>query len=435
MIIYVSGLLLILKIDRKEAINMTKVDIISGFLGAGKTTFIKKLLSDVWAGEKLVLIENEFGEIGIDGGFLKDAGIEITEMNSGCICCTLVGDFSKALVKVLDEYHPDRVIIEPSGVGKLSDVARAIEAVEKDADIEIDGRITVVDGKKAKMYMKNFGEFFKDQVEHASTIVVSRTQMMTDEKVEECVHTLREENAEATIISTPWDELGKEAISHALTKGAEIESLFEDHEDHDHDHDHCDHDHHDHHDHDHDHGHEHEHETDEHIWTSPKNAQLMLSAVYDAICKVDPSGKQTYTKNKDAYAKQLSDLDNAYRSAVDNAKNKTIVLADKFPFRYLAHEYGLEFSAAFAACSDESEPGVSTMIKLTKTIKENNIPAVYYLEFSSTKIADTLCDETGATKLMLHSCHNVSKQDIENNVSYVDLMKQNLENLKLTLNG
>lgn len=189
------------------------------------------------------------------------------------------------------------------------------------------------------------------------------------------------------------------------------------------------------HDHDHDHEHEHEHETDEHIWTSPKNAQLMLSAVYDAICKVDPSDKQTYTKNKDAYAKQLSDLDNAYRSAVDNAKNKTIVLADKFPFRYLAHEYGLEFSAAFAACSDESEPGVSTMIKLTKTIKENNIPGVYYLEFSSTKIADTLCDETGATKLMLHSCHNVSKQDIENNVSYVDLMKQNLENLKLTLNG
>ena len=251
---------------------MTKVDIISGFLGAGKTTFIKKLLSDVWAGEKLVLIENEFGEIGIDGGFLKDAGIEITEMNSGCICCTLVGDFSKALVKVLDEYHPDRVIIEPSGVGKLSDVARAIEAVEKDADIEIDGRITVVDGKKAKMYMKNFGEFFKDQVEHASTIVVSRTQMMTDEKVEECVHTLREENAEATIISTPWDELGKEAISHALTKGAEIESLFEDHEDHDHDHEHCDHDHdhhdHDHHDHDHDHdcccGHDHDHDHHHH---------------------------------------------------------------------------------------------------------------------------------------------------------------------------
>ena len=242
---------------------MTKVDIISGFLGAGKTTFIKKLLSDVWAGEKLVLIENEFGEIGIDGGFLKDAGIEITEMNSGCICCTLVGDFSKALVKVLDEYHPDRVIIEPSGVGKLSDVARAIEAVEKDADIEIDGRITVVDGKKAKIYLKNFGEFFNNQVEHASTIVISRTQMMTDEKVEECVHMLREKNAESTIISTPWEELGKDAVLHALQHGAEIEGILEEHA-----HEHDDHEHHHHHDDEcgcgHDHDHHHDHEEHEH---------------------------------------------------------------------------------------------------------------------------------------------------------------------------
>ena len=266
---------------------MTKVDIISGVLGAGKTTFIKQLVQDVFAGEKLVLIENEFGEIGIDGGFLKDAGIEITEMNSGCICCTLVGDFSKALVKVLDEYKPDRVIIEPSGVGKLSDVARAIEDVKKDADIEIEGRITIVDGKKAKMYLKNFGEFFKDQVEHASTIVVSRTQMMTDEKVEDCVKMLREENEKAAIISTPWDQLGKEAIQHALHAGAEIEGLFEDkeghghhehHHDHDHDHeehgccghhehhhDHEDHDHEEHgccghHEHHHDHDHDHDHE-------------------------------------------------------------------------------------------------------------------------------------------------------------------------------
>ena len=264
---------------------MTKVDIISGFLGAGKTTFIKQLVQDVFAGEKLVLIENEFGEIGIDGGFLKDAGIEITEMNSGCICCTLVGDFSKALVKVLDEYKPDRVIIEPSGVGKLSDVARAIEDVKKDADIEIEGRITIVDGKKAKMYLKNFGEFFKDQVEHASTIVVSRTQMMTDEKVEDCVKMLREENEKAAIISTPWDQLGKEAIQHALHAGAEIEGLFEDKEGHGHHHDHEDHDHeehgccghhehhHDHEDHDHEehgccghheHHHHHDHDHEEH---------------------------------------------------------------------------------------------------------------------------------------------------------------------------
>ncbi len=237
---------------------MTKVDVISGFLGAGKTTFIKELINKVFVGEKLVLIENEFGEIGIDGGFLKDAGIEITEMNSGCICCTLVGDFSKALQKVLEEYHPDRVIIEPSGVGKLSDIVKAIEDVKRDADIEISGRITVVDGKKAKMYLKNFGEFFQDQVAHASTIVISRTQSMTPEKIEECVHMLREENKEAAIISTPWEELGKDAIIRALEHGAQIEDLLEEHHHHDHEHDHC-HDHH--HDHEHDHccGHDHHH--------------------------------------------------------------------------------------------------------------------------------------------------------------------------------
>ena len=258
---------------------MTKVDIISGFLGAGKTTFIKELIEKVFAGEKLVLIENEFGEIGIDGGFLQDAGIEITEMNSGCICCTLVGDFSVALKKVLDEYHPDHVIIEPSGVGKLSDVAAAIENVKEDADIEIEGRITVVDGKKAKMYLDNFGEFFENQVEHALTIVISRTQNMTDEKIEACVHLLREKNDKATIISTPWDQLSGDAIRHALEHGAEIEGLFEHH--HDHEHHHHDHDeectcghHHDHdeectcghHHHDHDEectcGHHHEHHHD-----------------------------------------------------------------------------------------------------------------------------------------------------------------------------
>ena len=206
---------------------MTKVDIISGFLGAGKTTFIKLLIENVFAGEKLVLIENEFGEIGIDGGFLKDAGIEITEMNSGCICCTLVGDFSKALRKVIEEYHPDRVLIEPSGVGKLSDVSKAIEHVKKEADIEIEGRITIVDGKKAKMYLKNFGEFFKDQVAYANTIVVSRTQMMEDHSIEECVKMLREENKEASIISTSWDKLSQEAIEHALSPDTQLEGIFE----------------------------------------------------------------------------------------------------------------------------------------------------------------------------------------------------------------
>ena len=180
---------------------------------------------------------------------------------------------------------------------------------------------------------------------------------------------------------------------------------------------------------------EHSHEADEHIWTSPKNEQLMLTAVYDAICEADPENKAVYTKNKDSYNEQLSQLDKAYKEAIDNAKNKTIIIADKFPFRYLAEEYGLDCYAAFSSCSDESEPSAAAMTSLISTIKEQNIPVVYYLEFSSTKVADTLCSETGASSLMLHSCHNVSKEDLEKVISYVDLMKQNLENLKTALNG
>ena len=180
---------------------------------------------------------------------------------------------------------------------------------------------------------------------------------------------------------------------------------------------------------------EHSHETDEHIWTSPKNEQLMLTAVYDAICEADPENKAVYTKNKDSYNEQLSELDKAYKEAVGNANNKTIIIADKFPFRYLAEEYGLDFYAAFSSCSDESEPSAAAMTSLISTIKECNIPVVYYLEFSSTKVADTLCSETGASSLMLHSCHNVSKEDLDKGVTYVELMKQNLENLKTALNG
>ena len=180
---------------------------------------------------------------------------------------------------------------------------------------------------------------------------------------------------------------------------------------------------------------EHSHETDEHIWTSPKNEQLMLTAVYDAICEADPENKAVYTKNKDSYNEQLTELDKAYKEAVGNAKNKTIIMADKFPFRYLAEEYGLDFYAAFSSCSDESEPSAAAMTSLISTIKELKIPVVYYLEFSSTKVADTLCSETGASSLMLHSCHNVSKEDLDKGVTYVELMKQNLENLKTALNG
>ena len=205
---------------------MAKVTIISGFLGAGKTTFIKKLLEQVYAGQKVVLIENEFGEIGIDGGFLKDAGIQITEMNSGCICCSLVGDFGKALIKVSKEYAPDRIIIEPSGVGKLSDVVAAVERVKDEAGLELDCFLTVADATKAKMYMKNFGEFYNDQIEHAGTFVLSRTQNMDAAKLEASVALIRDKNAEAAIITTPWDELNGEQIVSALEKKSLMDELL-----------------------------------------------------------------------------------------------------------------------------------------------------------------------------------------------------------------
>ncbi|MBY0759005.1 GTP-binding protein [Sellimonas caecigallum] len=227
---------------------MTKVDIVSGFLGAGKTTFIKQLLSDVYQGEKIVLIENEFGEIGIDRGFLKDAGVEITEMNSGCICCTLVGDFSTALRKVVDEYHPDRILIEPSGVGKLSDVAKAVRDVEKHCGVCLNGQITVADGKKVKIYMKNFGEFYNNQIEHASVIVLSRTQSMTEEKLKEAVAMIREKNPDASVITTPWDKLDGEVIRKALEHRSVADQLLEEEEHH------CCH----HHEEGHDHGHHHD---------------------------------------------------------------------------------------------------------------------------------------------------------------------------------
>ena len=251
---------------------MSKVTIISGFLGAGKTTFIKKLLEQVYAGQKVVLIENEFGEIGIDGGFLKDAGIQITEMNSGCICCSLVGDFGKALVKVSNEYAPDRIIIEPSGVGKLSDVVAAVEKVKDEAGLELDCFLTVADATKAKMYMKNFGEFYNDQIEHAGTIVLSRTQNMDAAKLEASVALIREKNAEAAIITTPWDELNGEQILAALEKKSLMDELLKEALEHSKEHHHDDDDDEDEHEHHHHHhddeeecccGHHHHHDDDD----------------------------------------------------------------------------------------------------------------------------------------------------------------------------
>ncbi len=217
---------------------MTKIDVFSGFLGAGKTTLIKKLIAESYNGEKLVLIENEFGEIGIDSGFLKDAGIQITEMNSGCICCSLVGDFAKALQKVLDEYSPDRILIEPSGVGKLSDVLGAVAGV-CGKDVEIGSAATVVDATKCKMYMKNFGEFFNNQIEHAHCIILSHTENMSDEKIAECTKLLREHNSDAVIVTTPWAKLEgvqlRAAIEKTETLQNTMENMIHSHMDHHHD--------------------------------------------------------------------------------------------------------------------------------------------------------------------------------------------------------
>ena len=246
---------------------MTKIDIISGFLGAGKTTFIKKMIDEVFKGEKIVLIENEFGEVGIDGGFLKDAGIQITEMNSGCICCSLVGDFGKNLHEVIDKYHPDRILIEPSGVGKLSDVMKSVIDIEKEEDVKLNGLVTVVNALKASKQMKAFGEFFNNQIEYATVVVLSRSQNATPEQLELCVKQIQSLNPKAAIITTAWDAIKGEQILKVI-EGAdslEMKLMAEQHAkeeaaEHEHEHHHHDHDHEDH---DHEHEHEHHHEHDE----------------------------------------------------------------------------------------------------------------------------------------------------------------------------
>jgi len=282
---------------------LTKIDIFSGFLGAGKTTLIRKLISEGYKNEKLVLIENEFGEIAIDGGFLKDAGVQITEMNSGCICCTLVGDFTEALKKVIDEYHPDRILIEPSGVGKLSDVAKAVAEVE---GTEIGAKVTVVDAGKCRMYIRNFGEFFNDQVQHADVIVLSRTDTASDGKVVAASAMLSQLNANATVITTPWADLSGEQIVQVMDKIDSLSSTMQEmehhHEHHHHEHgEHCGcgHDHHEHHHHEHDehcgcgHDHHDHHHADE-VFTSwgvetPK--KFTEEQIKDALSKLSDAEK------------------------------------------------------------------------------------------------------------------------------------------------
>ena len=264
---------------------MSKIDIISGFLGAGKTTLIKKLIAEAYQNEKIVLIENEFGEIGIDGTFLKDSGVTINEMNSGCICCSLVGDFETSLKEVLDTYHPDRVIIEPSGVGKLSDVIKAVSTINSD-EMELDNFITVVDAKKCRMYTKNFGEFYNNQVEHASLIVLSRSQDLTEFQLKECLDILKGLNDHSPIITTAWDKLNGLDIINACEVNIQEELL------HEHDHGCCGHDHH-HHDHDHECGCGHHHHHADEVFNSigfdtvKKYNEVELSDILNKLCNDD----------------------------------------------------------------------------------------------------------------------------------------------------
>ena len=368
---------------------MTKIDIFSGFLGAGKTTLIKKLIEEVYTGEKLVLIENEFGDVSVDGTFLQDAGIEITEMSSGCICCSLVGDFGEALKKVLDQFDPDRILIEPSGVGKLSDVILAVRNVGSDK-LTLNSFTTVVDAKKAKMYMKNFGEFFNNQVEFANSIVLSRTSNMSEQKINEVVAMLREHNKDATIITTPWENLDGskilEAMEHKNTLEAELHRLAEEverrteeehekmhhHHDHDHDEDEDEHEHHHHHDddddeHEHEHEHHHHHDEDEHEHHHHHHHGHDADEVFQSW------GVETAKKfSEDEIREALEDLGSGYKygvvlrakGAVEGTDGKWIY------FDYVPEETNIR----------EGEPSVTGMLcVIGADIKEDNLKELFGL--------------------------------------------------------
>ena len=438
---------------------MVKIDIISGFLGAGKTTLIKKLLEEVFKGEKIVLIENEFGEIGIDGGFLKESGIQINELNAGCICCSLVGDFRTALQQVVEQYHPDRIVIEPSGVGKLSDVTRAVEGVAEHLDVQLNSFVTVADVNKVKMYMKNFGEFYDDQISHASCILLSRTQTASEEKVAAAVALLREKNPTATIVTTAWDHLTGEQILKAMSTKDDFKAELiamaakaneehahedeeEEHEHHHHDHEeehdhegHCCHHHHDEDEDDHDHDHLGTvTEIDEHVWTAPANAAAITRQFGEVLAELDGANGERYRANAEKYAEEIDALDGEFHAFFDSLPDRTIVFGDRFPLRYFAEEFDLRYYAAFPGCSTQTEPSAATIAFLTDKVREEGISTVWYIEFSNHLVADAIAEAAGAETAMFHTCHNVSPDELAGGETYVTLMRGNLERLRAHLN-
>ena len=391
---------------------MVKIDIISGFLGAGKTTLIKKLLKDGFQGEQVVLIENEFGEIGIDGGFLKEAGIQIREMNSGCICCSLVGDFGTSLKEVVTKYNPDRILIEPSGVGKLSDVIKAVQGVQDEVDIKLNSYTTVVDAKKCKMYMKNFGEFFDNQIQYAGAIIMSRTDIATEKKVQESLELLRSLNKDAAIITTPIENLdGKklvEVMEHPVS--LEQEMLEEEHEHHHHhhddecgcghDHDHEEHEHHHDHDHDeecgcgHDHDHHHHHHpggVDPHTWSSISGAKVIAKNTLDAFVSLDPENKEYYQANYEQLTKEIGETEKTVSGLLHSLDNKTFIIYHP-ALTYLANEYGL---TQLCIEMDGKEPSPAQLKELVETAREHNAKVVFIQREFDQKNAELIAKETG----------------------------------------
>ena len=415
---------------------MAKIDIISGFLGAGKTTLIQKLLKEALKGEKVVLIENEFGEIGIDGGFLKDAGIEVTEMNSGCICCSLVGDFGSALKEVVTQYNPDRIIIEPSGVGKLSDVIKAVQGVAEDVELDLNSFVTVADAKKCKMYIKNFGEFYNNQVEYAGSIILSRTGDVAEDKLNESVALLREHNEKAAIITTPWDELSGEQILKVMEDGNDmVKELLEEeeicpvcggHHDHEHHHDH-DHEHH-HHDHDeecscgcgHDHDHHHHHHpggVDPHTWSSISGAKVIAKNTLDAFVSLDPENKEYYQANYEQLTKEIGETEKTVSSLLHSLDNKTFIIYHP-ALTYLANEYGL---TQLCIEMDGKEPSPAQLKELVETAREHNAKVVFIQREFDQKNAELIAKETGCRLIPINPLdYDWSKEMIHIAKSLVD---------------
>ena len=400
---------------------MTKIDIVSGFLGAGKTTLIKKLLKEALAGTQTVLIENEFGEIGIDGGFLKDAGIEIKEMNSGCICCSLVGDFGTSLKEVLNTYHPDRILIEPSGVGKLSDVMKAVQNAGLGTEVELNSAVAVVDASKCKMYIKNFGEFFINQIEHAGTIILSRTDVASEEKVKQAVELIREHNEKATIITTPLAQLeGKEIL--ATIEGAkdleaelmeQVKAMHDDHE------------HHHHHDEEeeaeaHEHEQEHEHEGNSHIWLSPARAAQQAENIAAALSEMDQADAAVFAENAARFKAETDAL--LQEAAQLNLPEGTEAEVFHEGFAYFAELFGMEIASGIFV--DEYQvPSAKELTEAADEAREHKIQFFLTAADDGRIYAETLAQETGETITLLDPLTTAA----EGNPSYTERMRRNIQ--------